>query len=76
MFKSDAYTLNAVVEAGIPVTVAKLLLADGPRAVPARPRLSVTKRGRGDLTTHYVWGPDANTLLAEPAQARLLPTEK
>ncbi len=65
-FKKDAYTLNAVVEAGIAPALAKTLLADGPRCVPERARLSIHGRKRTtNPTTSYVWGPDANTLLAE-----------
>jgi hypothetical protein len=63
-----AYTLTAVVQAGVPPSIAKKLLADGPRCTPERPRISATGRARGLETTFYVWGPDANTLLAEPAQ--------
>lgn len=63
MFRKDAYTLDAVVEAGIPASVARTLLADGPHAVPERPRLSLHGRRRAPLTQAYVWGPDANTLL-------------
>lgn len=65
MFKKDAYSLDAVLESGIPRATAVKLLADGPRAVPERPRLSMHGRKRGEPTTHYVWGPDANTLLKE-----------
>lgn len=66
-FKVDAYTLEAVVEAGIPAAVARKLLADGPRAVEMRPRLRLAGRGRGPATKSYVWGPDAAALLQEPA---------
>lgn len=65
MFKKDAYTLDAVIAAGIPAPIARTLLADGPRAVPERPRESTHGRRRAPLTTVYVWGPDANTLYYE-----------
>ena len=64
-FTADAYTLDAVVDAGVSPSIARTLLADGPNAKPERPRISTTKRGRAPLTTTYVWGPDANTLLGE-----------
>lgn len=67
-FKNDAYTLDAVVQAGVPPQIARKLLADGPRAVSERPRLSISGRRRGELTQTYVWGPDAAVLLTEPAQ--------
>lgn len=67
-FRTDAYSIGAVVEGGVPYAVARRLVADGPRAVPERPRLSIHGRKRGEPTREYVWGPDANTLLAEPAQ--------
>lgn len=68
-----AYTPDALIDAGLPAALVKRLLADGPRAVPERARVSVTGRARTtEPTTHYVWGPDAMTLLAEPAQRALL----
>lgn len=67
-FSADAYSLEAVVNAGVPAKVARALVVDGPRAVPERPRVSTSRRGRGPETTSYIWGPDANALLAEPAQ--------
>lgn len=65
IFGRDAYTLDAVIEAGVPREAAVTLLADGVRCVPEHPRLHLKGRGRGKLTTHYVWGSDANTLLRE-----------
>lgn len=62
---ADAYTVEAVAEAwGLSISVVRTVIADGPRAVPMRPRISVTRKGRGELTTCYVWGPDAMVLLA------------
>ena len=67
-FSADAYTVDAIIDAGVPPETARRIVADGPRAVPERPRISVRRRGRAPLTTSYIWGPDANALLAEPAQ--------
>lgn len=70
-----AYTPDALVDAGLPAALVKRLMADGPRAVPERARVAVTGRKRTvEPTRHYVWGPDARTLLDCPAQAALLPT--
>jgi hypothetical protein len=69
-FGKDAYTLEAVIEAGLTPEQARLCLADGPRAVPERARVSMTGRKRTEPTTRYVWGPDANWLLG------LTPTRK
>ena len=63
--KNDAYTIGALVDAGVPGAVARTLLADGPNAVPEKPLLSLTSRRRGELTTSYVWGPDAEVLLQD-----------
>lgn len=63
---NDAYTPEALMDAGLDYKVVKTLLADGPRAVPERPRTTLTGRGREkEPTTRYVWGPDARVLLAE-----------
>lgn len=63
--KRDAYTLDAVIEAGIPPAVARTLVADGPNAVPERARTSIEGRGRTkDPIRDYVWGPDAMVILA------------
>lgn len=65
-FKRDAYTVEAVIEAGVPATIARTLLATGPRAVPECPRLTAKGRQRAKRpTTFYIWGPDAESLLAE-----------
>ncbi len=64
-FGPYAYTLAAVVEAGVPPEVARTLLADDPAQRRERPRLSVTGRKRGAPTLEYVWGPDANCLLED-----------
>lgn len=67
--RNDAYTPEALMDAGIPPAVVKTLIADGPRAVPERPLLAVGGRKRDKLaTTRYVWGPDAMVLLAETAK--------
>ena len=63
--RADAYTADALIEAGGPSAAARTLLADGPRAVLERPRLSLTGRRRGPPTTVYVWGPDAARLLSD-----------
>lgn len=74
-FAATAYTPDALLDAGLPAPLVKRLLADGPRAVPERARVSVTGRGRTtEPTRHYVWGPDAAALCAEPAQDALLPS--
>ncbi|MGE0363039.1 MAG: hypothetical protein AB7R67_20160 [Vicinamibacterales bacterium] len=59
-----AWAPEAIVEAGVPAAQVRTLLADGPRAVPERPRLSVDGRRRGEPTTRYVWGPDLRVLLS------------
>lgn len=62
----DAYTPEALMDAGVDPMVVRTLLADGPNAVPERPRLAVNGRKRAkEATSKYVWGPDAMTLLAE-----------
>src|SRR5688500_1941494 len=66
--RKDAYTLEALIEAGVPAQVARTLLADGARAIPMRPRVALTGRRRAPLTTAYVWGPDAAVLLADASQ--------
>lgn len=59
-----AWAPEALVEAGV-ITgeQARRFLADGKRAVPERPRLSVRGRKRGEKTTRYIWGPDLRFLL-------------
>lgn len=66
-FQKDAYTINAVIEAGVHPATAKTLLASGPNATPMKARCSMHGRRRTEPTQDYVWGPDANTLLAEQA---------
>ena len=62
--KSAAYTLEAIIGAGIHPDIARTLLADGPKAVPERAIVSGGGRKRtNEPTTLYVWGPDAMTLL-------------
>ena len=63
--RNDAYTPDALEEAGVPGDVVRTLLADGPNAVPEKPLLSLTSRRRGELTTRYIWGPDAEVLLQD-----------
>lgn len=60
--KKDAYTLDAIMELGVPSDVARMLLAD--TSIPERPRLSLSGRKRAQPTTEYVWGPDAVQLLS------------
>ena len=60
--KKQAYTVGALVAAGVPATVAQtLVVAEG--ATIERPLLSLTGRKRGQPTSFYVWGPDAAWLL-------------
>lgn len=60
----DAFTPNALVDAGVPVALVNLLIADGRNAVPERPRVSITGRGRAEEETRrYVWGPDVAAFL-------------
>lgn len=64
--RSEAYTPEALMDAGIDPHVVATLIADGPRAVPARPLLSLRgKRRAKEPTTRYCWGPDAAVLLRE-----------
>lgn len=67
--KADAYAPEALIDAGIPPRIVRCLMADGPKAVPERPRLSLSGRKRGHLTTAHVWGPDALVLLSEAQQS-------
>jgi hypothetical protein len=66
--RKDAYSLAALIDAGVPVAVARKLLVAQPSR-PERPRVSVTGRKRDPETTEYIWGPDASVLLQEEAQA-------
>ncbi len=60
----DAFTPDALVDAGVPAALVNLLIADGRDAVPERPRLSITGGGRADEETRrYVWGPDVAAFL-------------
>jgi hypothetical protein len=58
VFKAEAWTVAAVVEAGVPDEMARKALVDGPRAEPMRARVSLHGRVRTEPTRHYVWGPD------------------
>lgn len=58
IFAADAFTVDAVIAAGIPATVARRAIVDGSRATPQRARLSLDGRKRTEPTTQYVWGPD------------------
>lgn len=67
--RKAAYTVEAIVAAGVPGEVARTLVADGPRAVPERALVAVTGRTRTKQPiTGYVWGPDAMALLASRAE--------
>ena len=69
--RATAYTLDALIDAGVDPEVARTLMADGPHAVPERPLLRVGGRRReSEPTTRYVWGPDAMTLLGEVANRK------
>ena len=64
--RDAAYTLDALIDVGVPTNVARTLLADGPRAVPERAYISVSGRRRTkEPERFYVWGPDAMTLLGD-----------
>lgn len=62
---NTAYTVDALIAAGVPADVA-LTLRVSATAPPERPRLRVTGRKRAkQRTTDYVWGPDAMALRPE-----------
>lgn len=62
--RSAAYTVEAIVAAGVRAEVARTLVADGPRAVPERALVAVGGRKRTKQPVRgYVWGPDAASLL-------------
>jgi len=64
VLRKKAYAPEALVEAGVPASLVRTLVADGPRAIPERPFLSLHGRKREKApTTYYVWGPDAAALL-------------
>jgi hypothetical protein len=68
-FRRAAYTLDALIEAGVDPQVAHTLLVDGRRAVPERALVSLYRRQRTpEPIQEYVWGPDAEVLLQEPKQ--------
>lgn len=70
VFRKDAYTVGALVDAGIhPEVARKCVVAAGSK--PERPRVALTGRRRGPETSEYVWGPDAVALLTEPAQGAI-----
>jgi hypothetical protein len=58
IFSADAFTVDAVIAAGIPADVARRAVVDGRRATPQRARVSLDGRQRTEPTTQYVWGPD------------------
>lgn len=63
-FTRDAYTPDALVQAGVPPELVRTLLVDPKRASPEHARLSVTGRKRTTTPTlEYGWGPDVNYLL-------------
>lgn len=62
LYRPIPWAPEALVAAGLPAETVRRCLADGPRAVPERPRLSTTGRKRGPATTRYVWGPDLRFL--------------
>lgn len=68
IFSAEAWTIEACVEAGIPESVARRALADGPRATPQRARVSLHGRTRTAPTTRYVWGPDLRFLTGGDAR--------
>lgn len=69
-FGKKPYTLDAAIEAGIAPAVARTLLVDPKRAPAERPFASLTGRRREkEPTTFYIWGPDANAILANGRQS-------
>ena len=60
-----AYTVKALIDAGLSQYEAERLVVDGPRATPEQPRVSLIGRTRGPLTKRYIWGPDAVVLLLD-----------
>ena len=70
--REAAYTVDALIDAGVPPQVVMKLRADGSRAIPER---AYTRVGPGKLPKTkepiigYVWGPDALVLLAEMKEA-------
>lgn len=64
VFTAQAFTVEAVVEAGVPHETALLAIADGPRAVPTRARMTLTGRAWTEPTRRYVWGSDLVFLLS------------
>ncbi len=65
IFAADAFTVACVVAAGIPDSVARRAVVDGPRATPQRARIALGKRTRTEPTTTYVWGPDLRFLVGQ-----------
>jgi hypothetical protein len=59
---ADAWSPSVLIEAGIPGEVVRTWIADGPRAVPMRARLSLEGRKRTELTTNYIWSADLRFL--------------
>lgn len=62
-FRKEAYTLDALAEAGVPEGLLRMMLVDSRRAPQERARLSMTGRKRTEPTLDYAWGPDVNFLL-------------
>lgn len=60
-----AWAPEALIEAGIESRAVRTWIADGPRAVPERARLSLRTRKRTEPTRTYVWGPDLRFLAGE-----------
>lgn len=60
--RKDAWTPEALVEAGVPGELVTVLVVD-PRAQLEAARVSLTRRQRTDPTRTYVWGPDIRNLL-------------
>lgn len=63
IYRPDAYTVDCVIAAGIPASVARQAIVDGPRATPQRARVNLAGRTRTEPTTQYVWGPDLSFLM-------------
>lgn len=74
--EDDAYTVEALTDAGIPAQVARRLQADGPRCTAMKPLIAIGGRKRApEATTQYIWGPDAMVLL-DDTMRRYAPKEQ
>lgn len=56
--RQEAYTPEALINAGFDPKLVQRAIVDGRHATPERARTKVFGRGRTEPTTFYVWGPD------------------